>query len=518
MPCSRARQRGSIALRTRRLANRAGHLFASAARHSDKVAIWFEGRAISFGELAGRVRSAAALLAARKIGHGTHVGIMLPNSPEFIVVQQALFALGAVASPLNTFYRQSEVAHAIASCDLEYLILPPEFADRVPEDFAGALVWQSDSGDAAPPLELQPVSPADVVMLLHTSATTGKSKGVMLTAANLAANYDPSPGWLGLSGDDTILCALPLYNTFGLNHCINAMALTGLTLVLHRKFDAAACIADIARYRCTYLPAVPTMLQKLVDHPGLKPGELSSLRRIMTGGAPVPAPLLARVLQATGGQAQVLTGYGLTEASALVTLTQVEMGADGELLHGRTIGRVLEGMELAVRGEDGTDLEQGEVGEFVVRGPNVMAGYYNAPDANTAVFDRGWLRTGDLGYIDPDGYAFIVDRKKDVIIRGGQNIYPADIEEVLYQLPDVAEVAVVGLADDMLGEVPVAFVAGVAGASLSIEVMMRHCESHLARFKLPARIHILPELPKGPTGKILRRALRQDLKFPGAVP
>ncbi len=500
------------------MANRAGHLFASAARHSDKVAIWFEGRAISFGELAGRVRSAAALLAARKIGHGTHVGIMLPNSPEFIVVQQALFALGAVASPLNTFYRQSEVAHAIASCDLEYLILPAEFTDRVPEGFQGAVVWQPDLPGTAEPLVLQDVSPSDVVMLLHTSATTGKSKGVMLTAANLAANYDRSPGWLGLSGEDTILCALPLYNTFGLNQCINAMVLTGLTLVLHAKFDAAACIADIARHRCTYLPAVPTMLQKLVDDPSLQAGELSSLRHIMTGGAPVPAALLARVLKATGGQARVLTGYGLTEASALVTLTHVELGADGEVQRGRTIGQVLDGMEMVVRGEDGADLAFGEVGEFVVRGPNVMAGYYNAPEANTAVFDRGWLRTGDLGYIDPDGYAFIVDRKKDVIIRGGQNIYPADIEEVLYQLPDVAEVAVVGMADDMLGEVPVAFVAGVPGASLSIEAMMRHCDDQLARFKRPVRFHILAELPKGPTGKILRRALRQEFQSSGALP
>ncbi len=490
------------------MTNRAAHLFASAERHGDKVAIHFEGEAISFRELADRVRVAAAALAERGIGKGSHVGIMIPSHPDFIVVQQALFALGAVVSPLNTQYRPGEVAHALASCDLEFLILHTALADRVPEGFAGAIVRDPQmSAMVTPPnhFELAPVAPSDVVMLLHTSATTGKSKGVMLTAANLASNYDASPGWLGLSGHDTILCALPLYNTFGLNQCINAMVLTGLTLVLHGKFDAAACIADIARYGCTYLPAVPTMLQKLVDHPGLKPGELASLRRIMTGGAPVPAALLARVLQAASSETQVLTGYGLTEASALVTLTRVELGANGELLRGRTIGRVLDGIELAVHGDDGAARAPGELGEFAIRGPNVMAGYYNAPEANAEVFQHGWLRSGDLGYIDADGYAFIVDRKKDVIIRGGQNIYPADIEEVLYQLPGVAEVAVVGKADAMLGEVPVAY---VAGHGLSVERLLQHCQAELARFKVPAEIHLLPELPKGPTGKILRRTLR----------
>jgi long-chain acyl-CoA synthetase len=487
------------------MANRAAHLFASAARHPDKVAIRFEDQAISFGELAQLVRNAAASLAARGIGKGTHVGLMMPTCPEFIVVQQALFALGAVVSPLNSQYRPGEVDYALTSCDLEYLILPREFADRVPAGFTGAIFREAADPAVSAEFSLAEVAPTDIVMLLHTSATTGKSKGVMLTAANLAANYDRSPGWLGLSGADTILCALPLYNTFGLNQCINAMVLTGLTLVLQTRFDAAACIAAIASHRCTYLPAVPTMLQKIIDHPELKPGGLSSLRRIMTGGAPVPAALLARVLDAASADTKVLTGYGLTEASALVTLANVELGPDGEVLHGRTIGRVLEGIELAVHGDNGARLASGEVGEFVIRGPNVMAGYYKADEANAAVFDRGWLRTGDLGYVDEQGFAFIVDRKKDVIIRGGQNIYPADIEDVLYRQSGVAEVAVVGMPDAMLGEVPVAF---VAGQGLSVESLIAGCQAELARYKVPAAIHLLLELPKGPTGKILRRALR----------
>ena len=490
------------------MANRAAHLFASAERHGGKPAIVFDGGAITFAELARKVRAAAATLAADGIGKGSRAGLMMPSDPDFIVVQQALFALGAVVSPLNIQYRASEVAHALASCDLDYLILPPEFADRVPPGFGGAIFRRGEDGPGPAHLPLADVDPADIAMLLHTSATTGKSKGVMLSAANLAANYDRSPDWLGITGDDIILCALPLYNTFGLNQCINASLLKGATLVLLPRFDAERVIDAVARHHCTYLPAVPTMLQKLVDHPSLSPGALSSLRTIMTGGAPVPAPLLARVLEAASRHTRVLTGYGLTEASALVTLARVELGADGELLHGRTIGRVLDGIDMAVRGEDGHDLPPGEVGEFVVRGPGVMAGYYNTPDANAEVFDRGWLRTGDLGYIDTDGYAFIVDRKKDVIIRGGQNIYPADIEEVLYQFPGVAEVAVVAMADAVLGEVPLAYVAAAYGADVTAEALLRHCEAHLARYKLPADVRFLPELPKGPTGKILRRALR----------
>jgi long-chain acyl-CoA synthetase len=493
------------------LANRAAHLFASAARHPGKPAIVFEGAAISFGALAERVRNAAASLAAQGIGKGTRAGLMMPACPDFIVVQQALFALGAVVSPLNSQYRTGEVAHALASCDLEFLVLAPEFAGRVPPGFGGAILRESADLPAPGPFRLADVAPADVVMLLLTSATTGKSKGVMLTAANLAANYDRSPAWLGITGDDIILCALPLYNTFGLNQCINAMALTGASLVLLPRFDPAACIAAVRQHHCTYLPAVPTMLQRLVDHPGLAPGDLAALRRIMTGGAPVPAALLARVLEAAGEQTQVLTGYGLTEASALVTLARVELGADGELLHGRTIGTVLEGIELAVRGEDGRDLPPGETGEFVIRGPNVMAGYYNAPAANAEVFAGDWLRSGDLGYLDADGFGFIVDRKKDVIIRGGQNIYPADIEEVLYQFPGVAEVAVVGLADEHFGEIPIAYIASAQSVKLSAETLLDHCKTHLARYKQPTEIRFLAELPKGPTGKILRRALRDAI-------
>jgi len=204
----------------------------------------------------------------------------------------------------------------------------------------------------------------------------------------------------------------------------------------------------------------------------------------------------------------LLTGYGLTEGTALVTLTAVTLGEDGEIARGRTIGRVLPGIELAIVDDDDQPLPPHGVGEIVLRGPNLMSAYYHAPEDTAAALRNGWLHTGDIGYLDADGYAYIVDRKKDVIIRGGQNIYPADIEEALYAAPGVAEVAVIGAEHDVLGEVPVAYVAASPGCTLDAAALLEHCRAHLAIYKLPAAIHILPELPKGPTGKILRRALR----------
>lgn len=500
------------------MANRAQALVDQAAREPGRIAIVYEGREISFGELAEQAHAAAGALAAQGVGQGSRVGLMMPAQPEFIVIQYALFVLGAVFAPLNIFYRPAEVAHVVDCCELDYLIVADTLLDRRPPSGDGhtpSLRGVIASGPllaaaatATPVRPLAPVAPQDTAMLLQTSATTGKSKGVVLPAASLAANYDRTPGWLGIGRDDVIICALPLYNTFGLNQCINAMMFTGARLVILPRFDAARVIATVAEQHGTFMPAVPTMLQKIVDEPSLRPGQLATLRRIMTGGAPVPAALLARVLAVTSAETQVLTGYGLTEAAALVTLTPVHLGADGELENGNTIGKVLDGMDLAVVDDDGVLLPVGSTGEFVVRGPNLMAGYHRAPEDTAAALRNGWLHTGDIGYVAPDGYAYIVDRKKDVIIRGGQNIYPAEIEEAIYRVPGVAEVAVVGEPDDMFGEVVVAWVAPAAGAVIDPAALAARCREDLATFKQPAAFHIVAELPKGPTGKILRRALR----------
>lgn len=503
------------------MSNRATELLRRVAETPDATAIVFDDFRTSYALLAAKVRHRAGALAQLGIGKGDRVGIWLPSTPEFIIVQQALFMLGAVVTPINVLYRAEDVRHAVACCELGRIItttaLAETFGERIPCAFMATDAAIDRDGLISLPLassRSEPISVPveleddDLAMLLLTSATTGKAKGVMLTVGNLAANYDRTPDWLGLDRQSVILCALPLYNTFGLNQGINAMLRTGGSLVLMARFEAEACIAAIARHGCTFLPAVPTMLQKILDHPTASRETLGSLRIIMTGGAPVPSALLRRLLE-LAPHAELLTGYGLTEATALVTLTPVRLNAEGGIDRDRTIGRILDGIDLAVIDDAGGLLAQGETGEMVVRGPNIMAGYYQAPEDNAAALNGGWLRTGDIGYVDADGYAFIVDRKKDVIIRGGQNIYPADIEEVLYAFPGVAEAAVVGKPDTLMGEVPIAFVAfsGKRGQA-SIAAMLEHCRQRLSSYKCPVSIEVRDELPKGPTGKILRRALR----------
>jgi long-chain acyl-CoA synthetase len=509
--------------------NLADHLFRQARERGEKCALIFDGCHFSYADIADLVRKIAGGLSQAGIGVGTRVGLMMHSRPEFIFYQQALFALGAIVSPLNIFYRKNDLAQTIESCELEFLTMAQEFVERLPEfgmsemaslkavlvlDLAhdqetGMLVAVEKLIKAATPIDAPAaIFPDSIGLMLNTSATTGKAKGVMLSIANIQANYDRTPEWLGITESTITLCALPLYNTFGLNQCINATMVTGATLVLMQRFDAEQALKAIEHYRCSFFPAVPTMLQKLFDHPDVLKHDLSSIGRIMTGAAPVPAALLERIYAAMGADTAVMTGYGLTEATAIVSLDHIMLDADGRVLRPKSIGRVLPSIEMTVMGEDNKEVTAGEVGEICIRGPNVMLGYYKRPDDTALAIVDGWLHTGDLGMIDEHGQAYIVDRKKDVIIRGGQNIYPADIEDAIYHCPGVCEVAVIGVPDDQLGEVPIAFVALKPGTQLSAEELIARCKEDLAYYKVPVAIHFLSELPKGPTGKILRRGLR----------
>lgn len=511
------------------MANLADHLFRQARERGPKPALLFEGDSFSFAALADRVRQIAGGLAAAGVANGARVGMLMGADPDFIMFQQAVFASGATFTPLNIFYRSNELLHVIHSCDLDCLIISADFIDRLPApgtpgaetlrtiivsggpiDTADPRIVAADTLIAsAHPLDAPVWLPDTAVgMMLNTSATTGKSKGVMLSIGNIRANYDRTPDWLGLDASTVTLCALPLYNTFGLNQCANALMATGGTMVLLPRFDALKCIDAIEEHRCTFFPAVPTMLQKLIDHPQALTRNLGSITRIMTGGAPVPASLIERIRKVMGPDTVIITGYGLTECTALATLEVIELDADGRIARPKSIGAPVPGVEMRIVAEDGKEAATGTVGEICIRGANVMQGYYRMPEESAIAVADGWLRTGDLGMIDADGCYYIVDRKKDVIIRGGQNIYPADIEEVLYQVPGVSEVAVVGAIDESLGEVPVAYVALKHGAKVSSDALLAHCKEELAYFKVPAAIRFLPELPKGPTGKILRRELR----------
>lgn len=511
------------------MSNRARALFQQAGRVPDKTAVLFEGQAWTFAQLLGQAQAYAAGLVEAGFRRGDKLGLMLATRPEFIALQYAAFILGGTFVPLNVHYQRHEIEHALGACEVEFLVMDAEFAERLAVDVASrcpalrrifvfgstpqhlqslardASALQGDSAAAPAPVEL---AADDVPQMLYTSATTGKAKGVMLTIGNLESNYDPSAGWLHLGQDDVILCALPLYNTFGLNQGINATIQLGATMVLLPRFEALACLEAIRRHRCTFFPSVPTMLQKVLDHPDAARYDLSSLRCLCVGAAPVPAPLLARLRERIAPGALILHAYGLTESTAIVSTHEVTMDEHGELRRGKSIGRPLHGVTMAILDAHNAPVPCNTVGEICVKGANVMKGYYKAPDATAEAIVDGWLHTGDLGTMDAEGYFTIVDRKKDLIIRGGQNIYPADIEEALYGHPAVAEAAVIALPHDVLGEVPKAFVALKPGSVATPEQLIAHCQAELAYFKVPVAIDIVAELPKGPTGKILRRELR----------
>jgi long-chain acyl-CoA synthetase len=527
------------------VSNRADHLFRQAREQPNKPAIIFEGhgrysgRAISFREWRDEACSLADGLVRQGLKPGDKVALFMASRPEFLFFEYACFIAGGVVLPLNVLYQTDEIEHAVNRCEADFVVTEAANLDRVGAGFkercptvrrlfvlegigleGDPFLTAADrllgDADAYPvPVDLPPQALGE---MLYTSATTGRAKGVMLTLGNLDANYDATPEWLGYTGADTILCALPLFNTFALNQCINATTRVGATLVVLPRFEPVQCMAAIAERRCTVFPCVPTMLQKILSHPEIERFDLTSLNRIMVGAAPVPTPLLLQARARFGDRLVVITGYGLTEGTALVTTMVVEVDAEGRQIMERSIGKPVPGMQMAIMDESGGIVPAGSIGEICIRGPNVMAGYYKQPEETAIALDRGWLHTGDVGVMNYEGFAWIVDRKKDIIIRGGQNIYPADIEEVLYSHEAVAEAAVVAEPDDVLGEVPKAYVALKPGRTVDAGELITICKAKLAYFKVPAAIEILPELPKGPTGKILRRGLRTTVLDGNAPP
>lgn len=516
------------------MANIAKNLFDRAREQPGREAVVFGETRLTFGDIHERVSRAAAALAASGVRTGDKVGLLLHTAPEFIYFEFAVLALGGVIVPLNIHYQTNELETVLGFCEVDHLVAAGDLLAKLPDDararlpslqriyslgcvpahLAGAGISDAaalfeHAETLAVPVERQA---DDVALMLQTSATTGRAKAVLLTVGNLQSNYDRTPGWLGLTGDDTILCALPFYNTFGLNQCINAIMVTGARLVLLPRFDAVACLDAIERWQCTFCPAVPTMLQKVLNEPTAVRRDLRSLRRFLVGAAPVPAPLLQQVFALVGKDAVVMTGYGLTEATALVSLEHTALGPDGNLTRPKSVGRVLEGMRMIVADRLGAEVPHGQVGEVRIAGPNLMRGYYKMPAETAEAIVDGWLCTGDLAVMDEGRHFYIVGRQKDLIIRGGQNVYPADIENVLYGHPAVAEAAAIGRADEALGEVPEAFVALKPGAHVEAAELLALCREQLAYFKVPRTIHVIAELPKGPTGKILRRGLRDFVR------
>jgi long-chain acyl-CoA synthetase len=496
--------------------NLASLLTDSAARAPQRTAIKLDDVELSYAQLDGASAHFAGLLAERGFRPGDRVGVMLPNVPYFPVVYYGILRAGGVVVPMNVLLKEREVAYYLEDSGAKLLFAWADFGE---EARPGAAAAGAELVEVAPGFEAQvaaapardglaDVADDDTAVILYTSGTTGKPKGAELTHANLYVNAKTKLETLvQFTPDDVILGALPLFHSFGQTAAMNAGLMAGACLTLLPRFDAAKALAIMARDSVSVFMGVPTMYTGMLAVPPHERPDTSSLRRCISGGASLPVEVLHAFERQFG--VAILEGYGLSETSPVASFNH----PDRERKPG-SIGTPIRDVQMKVFDENDQELPAGEVGEIVIRGPNVMKGYWQRPDATAEAMRGGWFHTGDLAKVDEDGYFFIVDRKKDLIIRGGYNVYPREVEEVLYEHPAVAEAAVVAVPHAELGEEVGAAVALKAGAEATPEQLQAFVKERVAAYKYPRHVWLVPELPKGPTGKILKREI--ELPSPAA--
>ena len=484
---------------------------AVAAREPDRTAVFFGDDVVTYGALREQTLALAAAL-RRDFGvrPGDRVGVFLKIRPEFIPVLFAILHAGAVAVPVNNFFKAEEVLHVLADAGAEVLITETALAEVVAgvrAERPGLREWHVEDLGALPPATgaAPAVGRGDLALLLYTSGTTGRPKGAMLTHGNLLANVASCRVVLEAAQVDRFVLMLPMFHTFMLTVCILLPLTVGAGIVLIRSLHPAkAMIGEIVRHGGSVLPAMAQVFRALS---GLPPEvAIPSLRLCISGAGPLPDEILHGFNRRFPGL-PLIEGYGLTEAAPVVSLNPVH----GPWKVG-SIGVPVTGVEVSIRDDAGRELPDGEDGELWVRGDNVMAGYWRQPEATAAALRDGWLLTGDLGRRDPDGYFRITDRKKDMLKVNGINVYPREIEEVLYRFPGVKEAAVVGRPDPKRLEAPVAFVAFEEGRAAEPKALHDFLREHLADYKVPRDFRVLPALPRNATGKILKTTLRELAK------
>jgi len=491
---------------------------------------------LGFGELLERSRQLAAALIGAGIQPGDRVAIWAPNCWEWIVALFGLHSAGAVLVPLNTRYKGIEAGDILRRSGARLLFtvegfLGNDYASMLDEPEVGELpdleriVLLRDTGTRPdgvlgwdellalaagvdPQLvedRVAGLDTASVSDLIFTSGTTGRPKGVVQTHGQSLRAASDWADIVGLRADDRYLCINPFFHTFGYKAGILTSLMAGSTLVPMPTFDLDAVPAAITEERITTIPGPPTIYQTLLNHPGFDPSTADSLRLAVTGAAVVPVELVERMRDTLGFET-VVTAYGLTECCGFATICRSD--DDPETI-ATTSGRAFPGVEVAVMDDHGSLLPPGTPGEVVVRGYNVMQGYFEDPEQTAEAIDaQGWLHTGDIGVMDERGYLRITDRKKDMFIVGGFNAYPAEIEQLLLAHPDIAQVAVVGVPDERLGEVGHAFVVPVAGTTPDGDSIVAWAREHMANFKVPRRVEIVDSLPLNASGKVLKYELR----------
>ena len=480
------------------------------------------GNTTTYRELDDLSGRAAAGLREAGLSPGQVVALQLPNIPQFLVAYFGALKAGLVVLPLNPLLMAPELEYHLTDSAAALLIgfqgLHAEAAKAC--ETTGIPLYLVSAGEGVLPEGTRPVTelistapldepggdvvargPDDTAVLVYTSGTTGKPKGAELTHFQLYMNCTVAGGLFGARSDDVVLAVLPFFHVFGLSSVMNVFVRYGGCLSILPRFQPSAVLDAIEADRCTVIGGVPTMLHALAQQ-DIAGRDLSALRVAVSGGASLPEDVMRTFEDKYG--IEVLEGYGMTETASSCSFNRP---GDRKVL---SIGKPLWGVRMRVADPSDRLLPPGRehVGEILIRGHNVMKGYLGRPEATAETLRGGWLHSGDLGYVDEDGFYFIVDRAKDLVIRGGYNVYPREIEEVLYAHPAILEAAVIGKPDDRLGEEVVAVVALREGASVSAEEIIAYCRERLAAYKYPREIRFMAELPKGPSGKILKAALR----------
>jgi long-chain acyl-CoA synthetase len=492
-------------------ANLATILTETAERNGDKTAFKLDDVELNYSMLNEGSARVAGLLKSKGLEPGDRVGLMMPNVPYFPAIYFGILRAGGVVVPMNVLLKGREVAFYLDDPGAKIVFAWGDFGEAAETgaSSAGAEVILVKPGDfekllaeQEPDTDVSDRSGEDTAVILYTSGTTGKPKGAELTHDNLLRNSKGVSQKLGeMSEADVLLGALPLFHSFGQTCTMNSAVSVGATVTMLPRFDPDKALEIIDRDKVTIFQGVPTMYNAMLHSASCDSADCSSLRTCMSGGAAMPAELMRAFEEKFG--CIILEGYGLSETSPVASFNH----PDRERKPG-SIGTPIEGVEMQVWDDDGDEVAQGEVGEIVIRGHNIMKGYWNRDDANKeAITEDGWFRTGDMAKVDEDGYFFIVDRKKDLIIRGGYNVYPREIEEVLYEHPAIQEAAVVGVPHDELGEEVGAAVVLKQGESLEAGELKSYVKEQVAAYKYPRRIWFVDELPKGPTGKILKREI-----------
>jgi long-chain acyl-CoA synthetase len=504
--------------------NLAHFLNVTAKEHPDTLAVILDQRKMTYAEVASAARRVANALTAKGIGKGDKVAMMLANTPHFPIIYYGILHTGATVVPVNVLFTADEIEHYLSdseavalfsftmfqeqavkafnrceSCHSLIQCGPADWMDapEVGENFMHLMMQSSDEFDTVQTM------PDDSAVLLYTSGTTGAPKGAELTHFNLFFNaYFAAKEINKVTPGDVCLVTLPLFHSYAQTCLMNACVISGGTMTLVPRFETEKVLEVIQRDKVKLIALVPTMYAFLLNYPDCDKYDLSSIQVAASGGAALPDETHRRFKERFGITIQ--EGYGLSETSPVASFTLQGM----ELKVG-SIGKPIWGVEMAIMREDGTMAEVDEVGEVVIRGHNIMKGYFNKPEATREAIVNGWFHSGDLGRVDEDGFYFIVDRKKEIIIRGGMNIYPSEIEQALYKHPKIAECAVIGIPDDIRGEEVRYVIAPRAGETITPEEIQSYVEEHLAKYKWPKDIEIMAELPKTATGKILKREIKR---------